>query len=374
MIDRRIIKDFDWGFLIVAVVMAVIGVMTIYSSTRPLFDVHQESFYLKQLNWIILSLAFFFILLIIDYRWYARFAYVFYVLGIFLLVFVLFAGRKGMGAQRWINLGFLSFQPSEFFKIFFVVALARYLSGLDQGVKLDSRQLLKMVSGFFIVPAVLILKQPDLGTMLILLFIFTAMVLTVGIKRKIIIATVVIGLITVPVAGKFMWNKMKDYQKNRIIAFIDPQADPQGIGYHIKQSKVSIGAGGFFGKGYLKGTQGPYRFLPENHTDFIFSIFAEEWGFAGSVALFSFYLFMIWRGFDTAKKARDLDGQFLALGVTYMFSFYFFINVGMTLGLMPVVGIPLPLMSYGGTALLSNFLALSIIENVRMRRFASYYR
>jgi len=373
MIDRRIIKDFDWGFLIAAVFMAILGVMTIYSSTRPLLNMEQESFYLKQLNWIVLSLACFALLLIIDYRWYARFAYLFYILGIILLIAVLVAGRKGMGAQRWINLGFLSFQPSEFFKLCFVLALSRYLSGLDQGVHLDSRKLLRMTAGLLIVPAVLILKQPDLGTMLILLFIFTAMVLTIGIKRKIIITTVIICLVTVPIGGKFMWNKMKDYQKNRILAFIDPQADPQGIGYHITQSKVSIGAGGFLGKGYLKGTQGPYRFLPENHTDFIFSIFAEEWGFFGSIILFSMYLFIIWRGFDTAKKARDRDGQFLALGVTYMFAFYFFINVGMTLGLMPVVGIPLPLMSYGGTALLSNFIALSLIENVRMRRFASYY-
>lgn len=373
MIDRRIIKDFDWGFLVAVLAMAMIGVMTIYSSTRPLFSMEQESYYLKQLNWIVLSLICFAFMLVIDYRWYARFSYIFYVLGIILLAVVLVAGRKGMGAQRWINLGFLSFQPSEFFKLFFILALSQYLSGLDQGAKLDSHKLLKMTTGFFIIPAVLILKQPDLGTMLILLFIFTAMVLTVGMTRKIIIVTVIIGLMTVPVGGKLMWDKLKNYQKNRIIAFIDPQADPRGIGYHITQSKVSIGAGGFLGKGYLKGTQGPYRFLPENHTDFIFSIFAEEWGFFGSIVLFSVYLFIIWRGFDTARKARDREGQFLALGITYMFSFYFFINVGMTLGLMPVVGIPLPLMSYGGTALLSNFIALSIVENVRMRRFASYY-
>lgn len=373
MIDRRIVRDFDWAFLIFILTVAMIGVMTIYSSTRPLLNTQQESFYLKQLNWILLSLICFSLMLFIDYRWYVKSAYLFYVLGIILLVVVLVAGRKGMGAQRWISLGFLSFQPSEFFKLFFVVALARYFSGLEHGVILDSRQFLKMFTGFFIVPAVLILKQPDLGTMLILFFIFTAMILTVGIRKKLIIITVIIGIIGVPVGGKFFWGKLKDYQKNRIIAFIDPKVDPQGIGYHIKQSKVSIGAGGFLGKGYLKGTQGPYRFLPENHTDFIFSIFAEEWGFIGSIFLFLFYLFIIWRGFDTAMMSRDSEGRFLALGITYMFSFYFFINIGMALGLMPVVGIPLPLMSYGGTALLSNFLALSIIENVRMRRFASYY-
>ncbi|RJQ16670.1 MAG: rod shape-determining protein RodA [Nitrospiraceae bacterium] len=373
MIDRRILKSFDWGFLIVAALMSFIGVMTIYSATRPLLDAGQQMFYLKQLNWITLSLVCFTVMVSIDYRWFVRSAYIFYVLGIIFLVIVLVAGRKGMGAQRWIDLGFFSFQPSEFFKIFFVVTLSRYFSGLEPGVQLGSRQLLKITAGFFVLPSILILKQPDLGTMLILLFVFTAMVLTVGMERKLIVAIVIIAVAALPVAGKFLWGGLKDYQKNRIIAFIDPQADPQGIGYHITQSKVSIGSGGFLGKGYTRGTQGPYRFLPENHTDFIFSIFAEEWGFIGSMVLFSLYLFIIWRGFDTAINSRDSDGRFLALGVTYMFTFYFVINVGMTLGLMPVVGIPLPLMSYGGTALLSNFIALSIIENVRMRRFASYY-
>jgi rod shape determining protein RodA len=373
MIDRRILKNFDFGFLIAVIILSLIGVMTIYSSTRPLLGTQQEVFYLKQLNWIGLSLACFFALLIFDYRWPVRFANIFYVLGIALLGLVLIAGRKGMGAQRWLNLGFFSFQPSEFFKIFFIFAISRYFSGLDQGIKLGVNELLKITSVFFILPAILILKQPDLGTMLILLFIFIAMVLTVGVEKKIIITAVIVGMVASPIAGKFLWGGLKDYQKNRLIAFADPQADPQGIGYHITQSKVSIGSGGFLGKGYTKGTQGPYRFLPENHTDFIFSIFAEEWGFVGSLALFLFYLFIIWRGFDTASKARDNAGRFLALGVTYMFFFYFSVNVGMTLGLMPVVGIPLPLMSYGGTALLSNFLALSMIENVRMRRFASYY-
>jgi len=373
MIDRRIIKDFDLGFLIVVVMLSLIGVMTIYSSTRPLLESHQQLFYLKQLNWTALSLACFFMLLIVDYRWHIRYANILYVAGIILLVLVLVAGKRGMGAQRWLNLGFIAFQPSEFFKIFFVIAISRYFSGLDPGRKLGVREILKISAIFFILPAILILKQPDLGTMLILMFIFVSMILTFGVERKIIITAILIAAIASPIAGKYLWGGLKDYQKNRIIAFMDPQVDPQGIGYHITQSKVSIGAGGFLGKGYLKGTQGPYRFLPENHTDFIFSIFAEEWGFVGSLVLFLLYLFTIWRGFDTASKARDNAGRFLALGVTYMFFFYFFVNVGMALGLMPVVGIPLPLMSYGGTALLSNFVALSMIENVRMRRFASYY-
>jgi rod shape determining protein RodA len=373
MIDRRVINNFDWSTLLLAIVLSLIGVMTIYSATRPVLDVAQKTFYIRQLYWIGLSIIVFLILVMIDYKWYLRFSYIIFFLGVVLLVIVLVAGMKGMGAQRWINLGFVSFQPSEFFKIIFIMAVSRFLSQMGETVNLGLRSILKMILFFFIVPAVLILKQPDLGTMLILMFIFIALVLTAGAKRKIIIMTIVVSLLTLPFAGKIIWGGLKDYQKNRIIAFIDPQADPQGVGYHINQSKVTIGSGGFLGKGYMKGTQGPYRFLPEHHTDFIFSIFAEEWGFLGSALLFLMYLLIIIKGFDTAKKARDREGCFLVLGVTYMFTFYFFINVGMTLGLMPVVGVPLPLMSYGGTALLSNFLALSMIANVRMRRFASYY-
>ncbi len=373
MIDRRLLDNFDWSILIVPVVVSLIGVMTIYSATRPVLDAEQQSFYLRQFYWIILSLFAFFVVVSVDYKWFIRFSYPVFIFGIILLIVVLLAGKKGMGAQRWIDLGFVSFQPAEFFKIFFILALSRYLSGAGQEIMLGIRELAKVTAVFFIVPAILILKQPDLGTTVILLFIFTAMVLTAGIRKKIILIMVIVLVVSMPFAGSIIWKGMKGYQKQRIIAFIDPQADPRGIGYHITQSKVSIGSGGFLGKGYMKGTQGPYRFLPENHTDFIFSIFAEERGFLGSAILFMLYFFIIWRGFDTAKKARDTEGCFLVLGVTFMFSFYFFINIGMTLGMMPVVGVPLPLMSYGGTALLSNFLALSIIENVRMRRFALYY-
>ncbi len=373
MIDRRLLNNFDWSILIVPLILSLIGVMTIYSATRPVLNVEQQSFFLKQFYWIVLSLFAFVIVVSFDYKQFIRFGYLIFIFGVILLIIVLVAGRKGMGAQRWIDLGFMSFQPSEFFKIFFIIALSRYLSGTGQATKLGFRELASITAIFFIVPAVLILKQPDLGTALILLFIFITMVLMAGIKRKIILITIVAALISLPITANIVWKGMKDYQKRRITAFIDPQADPQGIGYHITQSKVSIGSGGFFGKGYMKGTQGPYRFLPEKHTDFIFSIFAEERGFAGSICLFMLYFYIIWRGFDTAKKARDMEGCFLALGVTFMFAFYFLVNVGMTLGMLPVVGAPLPLMSYGGTALLSNFLALSILENVRMRRFALYY-
>lgn len=373
MIDRRLLKNFDWSIMFVAIFLSLIGVMTIYSATRPVLDAEQQSFYLKQSYWIGLSLACFFLIVSVDYRWFIKFAYVSFVIGIILLILTLLLGKKGMGAQRWISLGFMSFQPTEIFKIFFVMALSRHFSVIQQRTALGLKELLKMTLIFFLMPAILILKQPHLGTVMILLFVFFSMVIVAGTRKKIIVVAIIIGLISIPFVGNIMWGELKEYQKKRIMAFVDPYADPQGVGYHIKQSKISIGSGGLWGKGYQKGTQGPLRFLPERHTDFIFSVFAEEWGFAGSFFLFLLYLFIILRGFDTVKRARDPAGSFLALGVTLMLVFYFIINVGMTLGIVPVVGVPMPFMSYGGTALLSNFVFLGILVNVRMRRFPVFY-
>ncbi len=373
MIDRRLLQNFDWSILLVAVVISFLGVITIYSATRPVLDAEQQSFYIKQFYWIGLSLICFFLVISIDYRWFIKFAYPVFAAGVILLIVVLIAGRKGMGAQRWIPLGFFSFQPSEFFKLFFVMAVTRYLSDMEQNGLLDLRELVKITLIFFLAPAMLIFKQPDLGTLMILVFIFFSMMVTAGTKRKIVVVAVIIGLISLPFVGSILWGGLKEYQKHRLIAFIDPDVDPRGVGYHISQSKVSIGSGGFLGKGYLKGTQGLLRFLPEKHTDFIFSVFAEEWGFVGSIVLFVLYLFIILRGFDTAMRARDPAGRLLALGVTFMLFFYFGINIGMTLGIVPVVGVPLPFMSYGGTALLSNFLAIGVLTNVRMRRFQLFY-
>jgi rod shape determining protein RodA len=373
MIDRRLIQNFDWSILLSVLLLSLIGVMTIHSSTRPVLDAGQQTFFLRQLFWIGLSLVAFIVVSSIDYKWFNRYAYVFFFVGVVLLILVLFVGRKGMGAQRWLSLGFLSFQPSEFFKLFFILAVSRYLSDTGDETRLDKGDLFRVVTVFLLVPFFLIAKQPDLGTAIILFFICFSLVVVAGLRKKIVVVTIITGLVSMPFVGNMLWEGLEKYQRNRIIAFMDPSADPHGVGYHISQSKITIGSGGVFGKGYGKGTQGPLRFLPERHTDFIFSIFAEEWGFAGSLMLFLLYLFLILKGFDTARLARDNSGAFLAVGFTIMFAFYFVINVGMTLGMAPVVGAPLPLMSYGGTALLSNFIALGMIQNIRMRRsFLSY--
>lgn len=373
MIDRRLILNFDWSIFLVALVLSLIGVSTIYSATRPVLDAAQQSFYIRQLYWIGLSLLCFVAVASFDYKWIIRYAFLIYIAGVILLILVLFIGSKGLGAQRWIKLGFISFQPSEFFKLFFIIALSRYLAGMGGNLSLGLKELFKMTILFFAVPAFLIVKQPDLGTAIILFFIFFSMIFIAGIRRRLLVMAIILGVISLPFMGNIFWGGLKGYQKQRIVAFMDPDVDPQGVGYHIKQSKVTIGSGGFTGRGYMKGTQGPLRFLPEKHTDFIFSIFAEEWGFAGSVLLFMLYLFIILRGFDIARKARDLEGCYLSIGITSMLTYYFIVNIGMTLGISPIVGAPLPLMSYGGTALLSNFLALGILENIRMRRVPLFY-
>lgn len=371
MIDRRIIKNFDWITLSILLLLSVMGILTIFSATRAPISGETPSYYIRQFYWLIISICALIAIVSFDYVWLNRFSYIFYGIGLTLLILVLFIGRTGMGAQRWLHLGIFSFQPSEVFKLLFVIATSRYLSEMQGRIGLTT-----MLKTFFIlvlVPLAIIIKQPDLGTGLMLLVVFTTLMLMKGLKKKAIVIVVLISLVSIPFFSSIFWEGLKDYQKNRLVAFLEPEVDPSGIGYHINQSKITIGSGQVFGKGYLKGTQGPLRFLPEKHTDFIFAVFAEEWGFTGSLIILVFYLAFILRGLDTARKAKDEFGRLLATGISLMFTMYFFVNIGMTLGIMPVVGIPLPFMSYGGTSLLTNFIAAGILANVRARRFELFY-
>ncbi|MBF0328904.1 MAG: rod shape-determining protein RodA [Nitrospirae bacterium] len=371
-IDRRLTKNFDWLTFAIIIALALIGISTIYSATRPPAGVGEHSdFYLKQILWLTISIAALFVVVFFDYRWFYKFAYPLYGIGLMLLTIVLFAGRTSLGARRWLNIGPLSFQPSEFFRMMFIIAFSAYL--VNRGEELKGRLPASAIFVFALFPMILVIKQPDLGTAILLSALFVSLSLAKGISRRIMTAILVIGLVSIPFFGNIAWDGLKDYQKNRLIAFIDPEVDPAGIGYHIAQSKISIGSGGLTGKGYLKGTQGPLRFLPEKHTDFIFAVFAEEWGFSGSIFLVGIYLTLFLRGIDTAMKAKDEYGRLLATGVTSMFFVYFTVNIGMTLGMTPVVGVPLPFMSYGGTSLLSNFIAAGILISVRTRRFELFY-
>jgi rod shape determining protein RodA len=370
-IDRRLLQNFDWITLAVTILICLIGIMTIYSATRPLADGPHPAFYLKQIVWMTLGLVAVFLIAWVDYIWIERFSRILYIVGLVLLITVFFLGRTGMGAQRWLSIGPVSFQPSEFFKIIYIIMLAHYLSTMKS--PLDAHSLLKVFFFLTFFPFILLVKQPDLGTALIIIMIFLSLTVARGLYKKVAVLAVIISLISLPFLGNIFWEGLKDYQKSRLVAFIEPETDPTGIGYQLNQSKITVGSGKFLGKGYLHGTQGPFRFLPEKHTDFVFAVFAEEWGFLGSALLMLLYLALILRGLDTAQKAKDDFGRILALGITFMFVIYLLINVGMTLGLMPVVGIPLPFMSYGGTALLSNLISVGILINIRNHRFELFH-
>jgi rod shape determining protein RodA len=370
-IDRRLIQNFDWVMFFTVLAISAVGILTIFSATRQPGGLPQASFYMKQVMWLGIGMGALIAIVSFDYIWLGRIAVPLFVFGVMLLAAVLVAGRVGMGAQRWISIGPLSFQPSEFFKLIFIIMLSSsYSLSRDD---LNSTSLLRVFLLFACIPVVLLVKQPDLGTAIVVLLLFISVSLAKGLQKKLLVTMVIIGLVSMPFLGNILWTGLKDYQKNRLIAFVDPQADPSGIGYHINQSKIAVGSGELTGKGFLNGTQGPFRFLPEKHTDFIFAVFAEEWGFLGSLLLLCLYFILIMRGLDTARKAKDDFGRLLALGITFMFCIYFFVNIGMTLGIMPVVGIPLPFMSYGGTALLSNFISAGVLISVRTRRFSLFY-
>jgi rod shape determining protein RodA len=361
--DRRIFHYFDWPLLAFVLCVCAMGVLNIYSTGFSSAE-GQTPFYLKQIQWLFLGLIFMMFIFFVDYRVIIHYAYAIYGFVIALLVLVFFVGSSSHGAQRWIGGGFFAVQPSELMKVVIIIALARYF---DDHKSNEPYKLKELLIPFLIVsiPFLLILKQPDLGTALILIILFVSIVLFMGVDRKSLIFVLTGGLILIPLG----WLFLKDYQRERLITFLNPERDPLGSGYHIIQSKIAIGSGEIFGKGFLSGSQTQLKFLPEQQTDFIFSVFAEEWGFIGSMILIVMFTMMIFWGLKIALQARDLLGTIIAFGVTALISWELFINIGMVLGIMPVVGIPLPFFSYGGSAMLSLMAAMGLLINVSARRF-----
>jgi rod shape determining protein RodA len=312
-----------------------------------------------------MAIAAFIIVLSFDYQVLHSLNYPFYALITLLLIIAYFAGDKAGGAQRWINLGFFKLQPSEPAKLMLVISLASYYSRKEIVDGYSIKQLIVPMA-LTALPFVLILLQPDLGTALMLGIIFVSMTVFVKLRFSTyaILGTIGVGL------GGFAWEGLlKPYQKQRIQTFLDPEKDPMGHGYQIVQSKIAVGSGGKFGKGYLEGTQGHLHFLPERHTDFAFSVWGEEWGFFGSFFFLLFYFLMMLWGLYVAMQAKDRFGVLLAFGVVMLMFWQAVINLLMILGFLPVVGIPLPLVSYGGSSLLTTMVGLAILMNVRMRRF-----
>jgi len=367
----KILKKSDLLIITLPVIITIIGIMTIYSATRPIFEINHPYFYIQQIFWLQIGCISMLGTSLIDYRKLLKFAYPIYIVCICLLILTILMGHVGMGAQRWIRIGPIGFQPSEFFKIGMLITLSAFLN--NKTTPLKGLSFFSLFLFFGVLPFILLYLQPDLGSGVLMLMIVGVITIIKGVKKEILIAFIITIILSIPLIGGVVWKKLKQYQRNRLVAFIDPKIDPKGIGYQIKQSKITIGSGKIFGKGYLKGTQGPFRFLPEKHTDFIFSVFAEEWGFLGSVFLLFLYLLLILRGYEIAYYAKDDFGFFLATGISTMFLLYLSINIGMTMGLMPVVGIPLPFFSYGGTALLTNFISIGILNTIKIRRYKLFY-
>ena len=297
-----------------------------------------------------------------DYKMLQGYGNRLYIFNLIMLLAVMVAGHSALGAQRWIQLGPITLQPSEFSKVIMIVCLAGILE--ERVGKLNTASDLLPVALYVGVPFLLVLKQPDLGTSLVFIAIFFGMIFVCGIRLKLLFGIFTAGVAMMPI----LWQFLKDYQKMRIMVFLDPNVDPLGSGYHIIQSKIAIGSGRLFGKGLFQGTQSQVNFLPENHTDFIFAVVGEELGFVGAAFLLLLYLILLWRGVQIAKDASDMFGRLLATGITSMLAFHVLVNVGMTTGIMPVTGIPLPLMSYGISSLTTNLLAVAILLNIHLRK------
>lgn len=362
--NDSLLSRMDWPLFICTVLIGLLGVLNLYSATSVFKNVAVSERWLSQLYWLLGSGIAGAILCAIDYRHVERYAYVIYGVGMFMLTLVFVFARDVRGTKRWVEIGGFAFQPSEFTKLCLIIALAKYL---HDDPKNDGRSLKDLIVPGLItaVPFVLIMRQPDLGTASVHAFIF----FTIAALTKLRTRSALTFLGTATVALWFMWSfLLLGYQKNRIEVFLDPESDLLGKGWHAYQSRIAIGNGGLFGQGYLKGTQNQFNFIGEQSTDFPFPVFAEEWGFAGSLVLICLYLFLSLWAIRIASQARDRFGAVLSVGCAAMLFWHTIINISMTCGLMPVVGVTLPLFSYGGSSVSNNMLGLAFLMSVSLRR------
>jgi rod shape determining protein RodA len=363
--DRQLLLNFDWGTLLFALAITTLSVVVLYSATYDRGD-YLTGLHLKQLSWVGLGIVMMCVALCIDYQTLCRYTYVFYGVAIVGLVAVMLFGRVINGAQRWLVFGPWRFQTSELLKPALILILARYFSEekRQEDTLLTFRDL-PIPCVLVGLPFLLVVKQPDLSTAMVLLAIAGVMIGIVGLQRRVLLTGIILGACALPV----MWYVLADYQRDRLLTLFNPQSDLLGAGYHSWQSKIAIGSGGWWGRGFRAGTQSHLNFLPEKHTDFIFAVLGEELGFMGVLLLMVLFTGLLFRGFIIAYRSRDRLGVLIATGVVTLLAVQIFLNMGMTIGLLPIIGLPLPLMSYGGSSLVTTFLCLGLLMNVRMRRF-----
>lgn len=353
------ILGFNYKYLIMVCLVVMMGITVLYS-------VGGGSFYpraFRQTVHFLISLVLLYGIALSNLRLWMKYAYVIYAVALVLLIAVSLFGHVGMGAQRWLNFGVVKLQPSEVMKIALVLALARYFHGA--GVD-EVRSFRFMLPPLFLmlVPVMFILRQPDLGTALMLVFVTGAVFFVVGVQIWKFVVLITTAVLSFPL----IWSFLEDYQKRRVMTFLNPESDPTGAGYHITQSKITLGSGGVLGKGFLQGTQTRLNFIPEKHTDFILTVLCEEFGLIGALVLCVLYALIIGYGFLIAYRCTSFFGKILAIGLTVNFALYVFINMAMVMGLMPVVGVPLPLMSYGGTAMVTLFIGFGLVECVNINQ------
>lgn len=362
MLDRIHLREIDWILIGLAVANALIGILLIYSASHLV----PGSPALKQSLWLLAGLVVLFIVLAFDYKLLLTLAP--YALGLLLvaLALLLVFGRAKGGAKSWIGLGFMGGQPSEFVKIAVLLLLARIFA--ESKRTYISPGAFALSAAVVLPPVVLVAMQPDVGTAMSLLPIWFGCLVLAGLDRR----TIVLLLVAVILIGVVSWGVLlKDYQKERLRVVLNPSLDPRGVGYHVLQSRIAIGSGGWLGKGYLRGSQSQLRFLPARHTDFVFAVLGEEFGFAGVVAVLGLYFALLLRIFRAVGKTRDRAGIYIVFLVGCMIAVPFLVNVLMIIGLFPITGIPIPLLSYGGSSILSTFIAVGLVLNVKMRRFVN---
>ena len=351
--------NINFTYILLIMIMAAIGIMMLYSAANGRWNVWAMRHAVR----FAFSFTVMMCIIFIDVKIFLRYAYPFYFATLFLLIIVEVAGYTGMGATRWIDLGFIKVQPSELMKIALVLALARYFHT-------SSLQAIESIRGIVppvvmgVVPAVLVMLQPDLGTAMMLLLTTGVILFVVGVQIWKFVLVGIMAIIAMPIC----WAFLHDYQKLRVLTFLDPERDTLGAGYHITQSKIALGSGGIFGKGFLKGTQSHLNFLPEKHTDFIFTMFSEEFGIIGAVSLVVLNMIILVYTYSFAMKTTSYFGKLVIIGLATNYFMYIFINIAMVLGLLPVVGIPLPLISYGGTVMLSVMTSFGLILAMYVNR------
>ena len=359
---RRYIRNLDWILIWTVLLLCVTGMVLIASATHgdALVAGHNR-FVQRQGIFLLVDVLLAIGIISLDYHSLKRIALPLYGFTVLLLLGVMFFGHASLGAQRWIQIGPVTFQPSEFSKAFMIVCLAAFLD--ERSEYLEQWRDYLPACLFMLVPFVLVLRQPDLGTALVFAAIAFSMFWVCGFKVRWI--AVLTGMFAC--AAPVLWQFLHEYQRNRIRVFLDPELDPYGAGYHVIQSKIAIGSGMLWGKGWMQGTQSQLDFLPENHTDFIFAVAGEEFGFVGAIIILLLYMILIWRGMTIALNAEDRFGTLLATGITGMYLFHVLVNVGMTIGIMPVTGVPLPFLSYGVSSLTTNMLLAGVLLNINVR-------